>query len=252
MTPYLLAWLAYALLLNLLLFRSKAPHANKTGPTAPPPAGPAKLLIIGGTGGSGRQLVQQALAQGHHVTAFVRNPPRFTISHPNLRVAQGDVLDYASIEAAMPGQDAVLSALGHKRMFWPTTIKSEGTRNILRAMKLCRVPRFICASSLGVGNSVGRLGLLPATLFFVPLILPFYFYDRVRQETLIAENSDTDWVIVRAATLTNGPARARYRHGPSVGSYLWPNRISRADFADFMLKQLTDDTYLGRAPGLAY
>jgi NAD(P)H-binding len=120
----------------------------------------------------------------------------------------------------------------------------------MRAMKNCGVPRLICESSLGVGDAVGRLGL-PATLLFLALILPFYFWDRLRQEALIADRIDIDWVIVRPATLTNGPARGDYRHGFTVGSHIWLSRVSRAD-ADFMLKQLNDDTYAGTAPGICY
>ena len=74
-------------------------------------------------------------------------------------MVKGNVLDYASIEAAMPGQSAVVCALGHKRWFYPTRILSEGTRNILRTMKNCNVPRLICETSLGIGNTVGRGGL---------------------------------------------------------------------------------------------
>jgi uncharacterized protein YbjT (DUF2867 family) len=207
------------------------------------------ILIIGATGGTGRQLVQQALDLGHQVTAFVRKPAKLKMEHPNLRVAQGNVLDYASLESAMRGQSAVVCALGHKRFFYPTRILSEGTRNILRAMKAGHVPRLVCESSLGVGNSVGRLGLL-FTLFVIPVILPFIFWDKVRQEKLI-EESDTDWIIVRPAVLTNRPPRRNYRHGPDVGNYVLSNRIARADVADFMLKQLTDDAYLGQATAVS-
>ena len=209
-----------------------------------------RLLVIGATGGTGRALVQQALAQGHQVTAFVRDPARLRIEHANLTVATGDVLDYATVEAAMRGQDVVLSALGHKRFFYPNTIQSEGMRNVLRAMQICEVPRLICETALGIGSSVGRLGL-PHTFFIMPLILGFYMWDKLRQEELIIA-SDRDWVIVRPGVLTSGDPRGVYRHGPNVGSYLWPVRISRADVADFMLKQLKDDTYLGTAPGLGW
>jgi putative NADH-flavin reductase len=182
------------------------------------------------------------------VTALARTPAKIRTQHANLRVLQGDVLDYVSVELAMLGQDAVLSALGHKRFVGPSHVLSEGTRNILRAMKSARVRRFVCESSLGVGDTVGRLGLL-ATLLFVPMLLAFYFHDRVRQEELIAR-SEADWIIVRPATLTNGRARGRYRHGLQVGNYIFGNRISRADVADFMLKQLRDDTYLRTAVGV--
>jgi putative NADH-flavin reductase len=246
----LAGWILYAVAYNLALIR-KAPRSKKTAPPSRERGNQLRVLIIGATGGTGRQLVRQALEQGHEVTAFVRNPQRLKMEHANLRNVQGDVLDYASVDAAMKGQSAVLCALGHKRLFGPTTILSRGTANIMRAMKNCGASRLICESSLGVGDAVGRLGL-PATLLFVPLILPFYFWDRVRQEALIADNIDIDWVIVRPARLTNGPARGDYRHGFEVGSYIWPSRVSRADVADFMLKQLNDDTYAGTAPGICY
>jgi uncharacterized protein YbjT (DUF2867 family) len=90
---------------------------------------------------------------------------------------------------------------------------------------------------------------LPHTFFFLPLILQFYMWDKLRQEAVIMA-SDRDWVIVRPGILTNGRARGNYRHGTDVGSYLWPVMIARADVADFMLKQLREDEYLGLAPGL--
>jgi putative NADH-flavin reductase len=246
----LLAWIVYAVAYNLALIR-KPLRSKKVSPASRGLENRLRLLIVGATGGTGRQLVRQALEQGHEVTAFVRNQQSLKMEHANLRIVQGNVLDYPSVKSAMQGQDAVVSALGHKRLFGPTTILSRGTENIMRAMKNCGVPRLICESSLGVGDAVGRLGLL-ATLLFVPLILPFYFWDRVRQEALIADNADISWVIVRPGALTNGPARGDYRHGFKVGSYVWPSRVSRADVADFMLKQLNEDTYVGTAPGICY
>jgi putative NADH-flavin reductase len=246
----LIAWVVYAVVYNLALIR-KPPRSKKVPSPSRSLGNRFHVLIIGATGGTGRQLVQQALGQGHEVTAFVRNPEKLKIEHANLRTIQGDVLDYPSVESAMQGQNAVVSALGHRRFFWPTKILSRGASNIMRAIESCGVRRLICESSLGVGDTVGRLGL-PATLLFVPLILPFYLWDRIRQEALIADNIDIDWVIVRPATLTNGPARGRYRHGFNVGNYIWPRRISRADVADFMLRQLNDDTYVGTAPGVCY
>jgi uncharacterized protein YbjT (DUF2867 family) len=244
---FLLILIPYALVLSVLLWR-RAPirRERKAGPRTS--NDPMRVLVIGATGGTGRALVEQALAQGHQVTAFVRNPAKLRIEHANLHVAKGDVLDYATLESAMRGQDAVLSALGHVPYPYPTEIQSDGMRNILRAMQTCEVPRLICETALGIGDSVGRLGL-PHTFFILPLILPFYMWDKLRQEELITA-SDRDWVIVRPGVLTNGEPRGTYRHGPKVGSYLWPALISRADVADFMLKQLKDDGYLGLAPGI--
>ncbi len=247
---FLLILIPYALLLSFLLWRRAPLHcARKAQPLDL--AGPMRVLVIGATGATGLQLVQQALQLGHLVTAFVRDPARLQIAHANLRVVQGDVLDYATLEPAMRGQNAVLSALGHKRFLYPNRIQSDGMSNILRAMEAGAVPRLICETALGIGSSVGRLGL-PYTFFILPLLLVFYMWDKVRQEELIIASSDLDWVIVRPGVLKNGAAKGNYKHGPDVGSYLWPVTISRADVADFMLKQLTDDTYLGTAPGLGY
>ena len=244
----LLLFILYAIALSAALAR--AGHRSHAAPPDAAARHPARVLIVGATGGTGRQLVTQALERGYAVTALVRNPLRLQVEHPQLRVIQGDVLDYASVEVAMRGHDAVLSALGHKRFFYPTRILSEGTRNILRAMETHGVARLVCETSLGIGDSAGRMGVY-FTLFVIPVILPFYFWDKTRQERIIA-GSNVKWVIVRPGMLTNGDKRGSYRHGPDVGSFLSTVRISRADAADFMLDQLTSDTYLRAAPGVCW
>jgi uncharacterized protein YbjT (DUF2867 family) len=163
---------------------------------------------------------------------------------------QGNVLNETSIDAAVRGQEAVLSALGHKRYVGPTRILSRGTANLLGAMKRHGVQRFVCETSLGIGNSAGRMGLY-YTFFVIPVVLPFYFWDKTRQERVIAA-SGLDWIIVRPAALTNGAKRGGFRHGVQVGSFLRTHRISRADVADFMLNQLTDNVYLRTAPGVCW
>jgi putative NADH-flavin reductase len=247
----LLLWCLYALALTVGLalrrFRSRGASPGKTEEKY---STPKKILIVGSTGGTGRQLVLQALERGYLVTALARNPSKLGIEHPNLRIMQGDVLDYASIEAAVKGQEAVVSALGHKRYLGPSCILSEGTKNIIRAMESQGVRRFVCQTSLGIGDSAGFLGIY-YTFLVIPFVVPFYFWDKTRQERLIAQ-SKLDWVIVRPGWLTNGEKRGRYRHGTNIGNYIWTVRISRADTADFMLNQLTEDTYLGMAAGVSW
>jgi putative NADH-flavin reductase len=247
----LVLFLLYAIALTIGLalsgYRSRiaaTPEAHAARPR------PSRLLIIGATGGTGRQLIGQALERGFSVTALVRDPSRMTVVHPKLAVVRGDVLDPESVAAAMRGQEAVVCALGHRRYISATRILSEGNRNILRAMEAHGVSRFVCETSLGIGDSAGRMGLY-YTLFTIPVVLPLYFWDKCRQERLIAA-SGTEWVIVRPGRLTNGEKRGRYRHGRDVGSFLWTVRISRADVADFMLNQLTSDVYVGRAPGVCW
>ena len=207
-----------------------------------------KLLIIGGTGKTGRELIQQGLEQGHDITALVRKPERLKYDHPKLRVIKGNVLIPDTLETAVRSQDAVLSALGHKRFIIKTSILSEGTRNIIHAMDKYGVSRLICITSLGINDSRFKLGLY-YTLFTIPVILLFYFLDKSKQEKLIM-NSKLDWTIVRPGQLTNGKKRLKYKHGPNLGSYILTKMISRADVAHFMLSQLDDKTYLHKPPGI--
>jgi putative NADH-flavin reductase len=248
-----------------------------------------KVLILGATGGTGQALVEQALEQGHVVTAFARDPAKVRTRHENLRVRQGDILNYDSVEMAISGQDGVLSALGVRppiglvvglailcqvvakglalsgsfnwfvRLGVPLlailiflrnkTILSGGTRNIVQAMQKLGVKRFICESSLGIGDSKGNLGFVYNYLL-VPLFLWGFFADKEVQERII-KDSTLDWVIVRPGALTNRPGTGAYQAGMSVGHWFFTPRISRADVADFMLKQLTDNTFLRQTPGVA-
>ena len=245
----LLLFVLYAITLSVALARSgfRSPTANSG---RLPRTRPKKLLIVGATGGTGRRLIEQALERGYAVTALVRNSLRLPLEHPQLRVVQGDVLDYASVERAVRGQEAVICALGHKRFFFPTRILSEGTGNLLRAMQTHGVPRFVCETSLGIGDSAGRMGLY-YTLFVIPVILPFYYWDKTRQERLIAASA-VEWIIVRPGVLSNARKRGNYRHGHQIGSFILTLRISRADVADFMLNQVEDDMYLRTAPGVCW
>jgi putative NADH-flavin reductase len=209
-----------------------------------------KLLIIGGTGGTGRELIKQALEQGHSVTALVRNPEKVNITHQQLNVIKGNVLAYDNVEKVVAGQDAVLSTLGHKRFFIYTNILSEGTKNIINAMEKNNVKRLICVTSLGINDSRFKLGLY-YTLFVIPIITFFYFRDKAKQEKLIT-NSNLDWTIVRPGQLTNGKKRGSYKHGTTVGNYILTKTISRADVAHFILSQLNNKLYLHKTPGVTY
>lgn len=249
MTWLLVLYLIYCIALTLALrkngLNSRVPkQSNQPRPPV------TRVLIIGATGGTGRCLVAEALDRGYGVTALVRNPAKLAMEHPRLRVLKGDVLDYASVEQSVQGQDAVISALGHKQFFGPSSILSNGTRNVIRAMQAHGVRRLVCETSLGIGSSAGRMGL-QYTLFVIPIILPCYFWDKTRQERLIAA-SGLEWVIVRPGVLTVGKGRGTCRHGGGIGSFLWTVRISREDVAGFMLDQLTGDSHTGTAAGISW
>ncbi len=206
-----------------------------------------KLVIFGSTGSVGHQLVVQALEQEHTVTAFARNPAKIEIEHANLTAVQGDALDPASIEKAMEEQVAVLCALGAGAK---GSIRTEGTRNIVRAMEKAGVSRFICLSTLGIGNSRTNLNFFWQYIMF-GLLLRRTYADHMSQEDCVRE-SRLDWTIVRPGAFTDGNRTGVYRHGfPGTDKTIKRN-ISRADVADFMLKQLTDRNYLHETPGLSY
>lgn len=206
-----------------------------------------KVAIFGSTGTIGRQLVNQALEHGHSVTVFVREPSKLKITHANLKVIQGDVMDAASVEEAVMGQDAVLCSIGAGSK---GTVRSEGTRNIVRAMEKASVKRFVCLSTLGVGDSWGNLGFFWKYIMFSGLLRKAYA-DHVLQEDYVKQ-SHLDWTIVRSGAFTDGQRTGLYHHGFSGTNKKGKLEISRADVADFMLKQLTDDTYNHMTPGLAY
>jgi putative NADH-flavin reductase len=207
------------------------------------------ILVIGATGRTGREVVAQGLGQGHVVTAFARVPADVGQQSDHLRIIQGDVLDYASVVAALRGQTAVVSALG-ARTHGPTTVLSEGTRNVVRAMEEGGVRRLICESSLGVGDSAGQIGPL-FDWIVLPLWLRHIYRDKELQERAI-RHSALDWVIARPALLTNGRLTGVYQVGLTYSRSSIVPRISRADVADFMLKQLTNDTYSRKTPAIWY
>ena len=207
-----------------------------------------KLLIIGGTGKTGRELIKQGLEQGHEITAIVRNPEKLKLNNPNLKIVKGDVLIPESLKNAFLGQDAVLSALGHKRFFIKTTILSRGTKNIIDAMNNNGIKRFIAITSLGINDSRFKLGLY-YTLFTIPFILFFYFLDKSKQEKLIMK-SNLNWTIVRPGQLTNGKKRINYKHNNKAGNYILTKMISRASVAHFLLKNLETNLYLHKSVGV--
>ncbi len=207
-----------------------------------------KLIIFGATGTIGRQLVLQALAMGHQVTAFVRDPARMAdIQHTNLTFATGDAFSATDVRKAMQGQDAALVALGAGRK---GGIRAEGTKNVLEAMQQTGVRRLVCQSTLGCGDSQGNLNFFWKNVMF-GWFLKDAFLDHELQERHI-RNSAVDWTIVRPAAFTDGPATGQFRHGFPAKDRSITLKISRADVAMFMLSQLDSDLYLRKTPGLSY
>ena len=206
-----------------------------------------KIIIFGSTGSIGTHLVKQSLEAGHIVTAFVRDPSKLQIKHSNLHTAQGDLMDAASVAKAVKGHDAVVCAIGSGRK---GNVRSQGTLHVIQAMEQTGVKRLVCETKLGAGESRGNLNFFWKYIMFGMLLREAY-EDHEKQERYIMQ-SNLDWTIVRPAAFTDGPHTGVYQHGFSATAKNVTLKISRADVADFMLKQLSDTRYLRKTPGLSY
>ena len=196
-----------------------------------------RVLVFGATGPTGGEIVCQGLERGLDITAFVRNPARLEVVSPGLQTRTGDVLDAASVEAAMAeGFDAVACALGmfHKQ---PETWLSDGTANIVAAMKKHGVPRIVVVSSLGAGDSRGQGNLLAKGL--QKFLLRHVLDDKTRQEAVLRE-SGLDWSVLRPPQLTLDPVPRDdvvfWTGKPPKTKLSW--KVSRASVAKYLLDAL--------------
>jgi putative NADH-flavin reductase len=206
-----------------------------------------KILIFGASGATGQQLIEQALKQHHTISVFVRRPNK--IKHKNLAIIHGDVTNTSQVESAVKNQDAVLSALGASTPFKRDFTLIEGIENIVMAMINQHVKRFIYQSFLGVKENRNELGFLINKI--LPVFLkPVVADHELKEKSLI--NSGLEWTIVRCAMLTNGKHTGVYKAGEHVISSSIVPTISRADVADFMLRQLTASEFLNKKPRIIY
>ncbi len=203
------------------------------------------IAVFGATGGTGCQVVEQALAAEHTVTALARTPSKLNIQDVKLTVIAGNVLDATNVAKTVTGVDAVVCALGSSSDN-PSDIVSKGTQVIVHAMQRERVRRLIVVSSLGVGDSKKQISF--TFKLIANTVLRKVMADKERQEEVI-KASDLEWTIVRPGGLTDGPKTGSYHFG--LDPQIKANQISRADVADFILKQLTDDTFIHKTPAIA-
>ncbi|HET9980096.1 MAG TPA: SDR family oxidoreductase [Ktedonobacterales bacterium] len=202
------------------------------------------IVVFGANGKTGRLLIQQALGEGHTVTAVTRHPEQFPLHHANLRVLQGDVFDPAAVERAVAGQDAVLSTLGVPFTRKPIAVYSQGVANIVTAMKRQGVRRIVCVSSSVTDGAHDTGGGFVFDKLLQPIVIATIgrttYADMRQMETELAQ-SGLDWTVVRPSGLFATPGVTSYQmaEGHMRGQY-----TSRADLANCMLRQLTSDQYL--------
>lgn len=211
-----------------------------------------KVIIFGASGGTGQFLVQEALAQGHTATAFARRPDSILAAPaPNLTVVQGDVYNASAVSAAIAGHDAVLSALG-ARSLGHSDLLEVSMRNILAGMAAHGVSRIIVLGASGAAKNAAQHQGILASLFLKLVentILREPFRSQENQVCLL-EASKAEYTIVLPPRLLNRPAIGHYRvqeDGLPPGGLTIP----RADVAEFMVRQLTDATWIRKAPYVA-
>lgn len=202
-----------------------------------------KVLIFGASGKTGHHLIRVALSRRHKVSAFVRDPSRLLIDYSRLRIFEGDVRDIEAVGNAVRGQDAVVCALG-VRVKSPSNVLSEGTWNIVRAMKSHDVRRLICLSSAGVlGNDAGFI----LRRIQIPLLYRHIFEDKKRQLEIV-QNSGLDWVVIRPPALNDDPLIGKYE----ISKDRPVNRtITRIDLAIFMINQLKSKEFVHKMPAVS-
>ena len=208
------------------------------------------VLIVGASRGIGIETVRLALKVGHSVRALARSATSIRLHDPRLEKLDGDALDQHTIERALAGTDAVIQTLGvsptPERIVTGTRLFSEATRILVEAMDAKGVKRLISVTGLGAGDSRGHGGLLYDAALW--LFLGRVYADKDAQEWII-RRSHLDWTIVRPTVLTTRPLTGVYR--VLVDARDWRSGfISRADVADFLVKQIEDASLLRKSPVL--
>lgn len=208
------------------------------------------IVVLGANGGIGRQVVEMALKQGHHVTAILRNPANLIFTHPNLTVVKGDIMKPETIESCLQNKDAVISAIG-KSSLKKTTLYSQGNKNLLHVLTNAGTTRvfFISASGLEV-NPAHSYFMRLAAKFGLQKLLKNMYADLERMEKIIKESCQ-NWTIMRPPRLTNAPFTGIYRS--AVNGFLKAGfSISRADLAHYMISNITNEAIYKKTIEVAY
>jgi putative NADH-flavin reductase len=197
-----------------------------------------KLTLFGATGGTGLQVIDQALAAGHEVRAVVRDATRLAPERPGLEVVVADVMDPSAIEEAVAGRDAVISAIGSRNGRGPTTVCTDSARSIVTAMHRAGTRRLVVVSGTGPFDEGEGPGMRYVIKPIGRRFLKHVFADFVEMEKVVRA-SGLDWTIVRPPRLTDKPLTGRYRTRRDINMHR-NFAVSRADVAHLILEACAD------------
>ena len=209
----------------------------------------AVVLVIGASRGIGLETVQRALAGGHRVRALARGAASIAIDQAGLERIAGDALDRDTVSASLQGVEAVIQTLGAPKgvgaLLWGTTLFSAATRVLVDAMRAQGVKRLLAVTGLGAGDSRGHGGLLYDAVAF-PLLLKRIYDDKDVQEQIVRA-SGLEWTIVRPGLLTSGPATGSARALTEPKDWR-AGSVTRADVADFLVREAFEGRFVGKTP----
>jgi hypothetical protein len=228
-------------------YATQCTHSRETSKPAHHEEKTMKLAVFGGTSKTGQHIIRQALNADNDVTVLARSPSKLSIQHPKLRIVQGDILDRACVEDVVRGADAVLSVLGPSNNK-PEFVISRGIDNVLEAMQKHHIQRIIISAGAGIREPEDKPKPVDRVFGFLARVISRNVVADMQQVVNKVKMSDRAWTIVRVPMLTDGAGQGSLKVG-YVGDI--NPRLSRADLASFMLKQLVDDTYVRKAPAIS-
>ena len=206
------------------------------------------VIIFGATGQIGEEVTRQALDAGHEVTAFARNPQQLEVDHPRLRRRAGDAYDAKSVAGAVEGHEAVVITLGTGKSR-KNTLRSEGTRNVVNAMRQHDVDRLVCQTTLGCQETWGQLNFFWKRIMFGAAIRPV-FKDHETQERVV-QTSELDWTIVRPSAFTDRPGDEELLVGFPPTQRGLAFTVAKSEVAAFIVGQLESRSYIRKAVSLS-
>lgn len=208
-----------------------------------------KVTVFGATGHVGNLFVEEALKAGHEIVAYVRNPKKMRIQNSNVSLVVGDLDNTEKIDEAIRGSDAVVSVIGPLGR-QDTLIFAPAYEHIIDSMKKHGVKRLIALGTPSVPDAHDRFNFIFWALTFGVGFLIHKGYTDMKTLGQDIRESGLDWTIVRVPLLTNRPKQGNVKVGYFGSGVTW-FRLTRADFADFLVKQLADRKYIGKAPAIS-